>query len=249
MDNQLLELESLAAKKSFLIARINYQLNDVLQWLPSRFFSEENTEFESLSLKKQMRRLEQTRRELPAYRRRKKDRQVSDEINEYWKYYLLGLIFLGAILIFFELFYPPIVLLIPATMALLFIPITIAIAFGPIMASNIGRISYLFIRDLFSSKTIKAENKQLTQLERALAKLVDLENQLEQVSKKIFDKLESVDISMQNAEVNKVKGGFFKDSKSSPSESKNSFKYGAMFPEAPVDQVANTPLSMPSLTS
>ncbi len=111
MDNQLRELERLAAKKSFLMSRINYQFNDVLQWLPSKFSAEENIEFEPLSLKEQIQRLAQTRRELPAYKRRKKDRQGSDEINEYWKYYLLSLVFLGAIVIFFELLYPPIVLI------------------------------------------------------------------------------------------------------------------------------------------
>ncbi len=85
-------------------------------------------------------------------------------------------------------------------MALLFVPIAIAIAFGPIIASNIGRMSYSFIRDLFSSTGIKDENKQLTQLERTLDKLVDLENQLEQISKEILGKLEPVDVLMQSAE-------------------------------------------------
>lgn len=201
MDNQLRKLERLDAIKSFLMARINYQLNYVLQWLPSKFFVEESTEFEQLPLKEQIQRLKQTKQKLPAYARRKKDRQVSNEINEYWKNYLLGLVFLEAILIFIVLFYPPIILLIPPTMMLLLIPIAIAIAFGPIIASNIGRMSYLLIRDLFSSTAIKDENKQLTQLEKVLDKLVDLENQLTQATKKILDKLKPVNVSMQTNEM------------------------------------------------
>lgn len=249
MDNQLLQLEKLATQKSFLKARIDKQLNFVLQWLPSKFFSEENTKFEELSLKEQIQQLAQIRRELPAYTRRKKDRQVSDEINKYWKNYLLGLAFLGAVVIFIEFFCPPLTLLIPPTIVLLFIPIAIAVAFGPILASNIGRGTYLFIRDVFSSKAIRAENKQLTQLEKTLSKLIYLENQLEQTDKAILNKLEPVDVSMQNAEVNKVKEDFSKDSESNHSENKEKFKYGAMFPEVPANPMAETPLLMPSLTS
>lgn len=132
---------------------------------------------------------------------------------------------------------------------LLFISIAIAIAFGPILASNIGCDTYLFIRDVFSSKAIKAENKQLTQLEKALSKLIFLENQLEQTDKAILNKLEPVDVPMQNAEVNKVKEDFSKDSESNHSENKERFKYGAMFPEVPANPMADTPLFMPSLTS
>ncbi|MEN9917246.1 MAG: hypothetical protein RLY40_1178 [Pseudomonadota bacterium] len=80
MDNQLRELEKLAAKVSFLMTRIDYQLNDVCQWLPSKLVVNENTEFKQLSLKEQIIQLEQIRRKLPAYARRKKDQQVSDKI-------------------------------------------------------------------------------------------------------------------------------------------------------------------------
>ena len=249
MDNQLRELERLAAKKSFFKARINYQLNYILQWLPAKFFAKESAEFEQLPLKEQIQRLEQTRRELPAYARRKKDQQVSDKIKQYWEYYLLGLVFLSAIIIFFELFCPPIILLIPPIMVLLLIPIAIAIAFGPFIASHIGRMSYLLIRDVFSSAAIKAENKQLTQLERVLDILINLENQLEKIAKKILDKLEPVDVFMQSTEVNKIKEDLAEASKDNHSENKGSFKYGAIFQEVPINQMANTPLAMPSLTS
>lgn len=249
MDSQLRELERLARKKSFFKARINYQLNYVLQWLPDKFFAKESVEFEQLPLKVQIQRLEQTRRELPAYARRKKDQQVSDKIKQCWEYYLLGLVFLSVIIIFFELFCPPIILLIPPIAVLLLIPIGIAVAFGPLIASHIGRMSYLLIRDVFSSTAIKTENKQLTQLERVLDILVALENQLEQTVKKIIDKLESVDVSMQSTEMIKVKEDFATASKDNHPENKGNFKYGAIFQEVPVNQMANTPLSMPSLTS
>lgn len=46
----------------------------------------------------------------------------------------------------------------------------------------------------------------------------------------------------------KVKEDFATASKDNHPENKGSFKYGAIFQEVPVNQMANTPLSMPSLT-
>lgn len=250
--HQLLELEKLAEKKSGLIEKINYQLNKALNSFPNKFFSEKkDIEFQKLSLKKQIQQLQQKRQELPAFSRRKKDQQISDEINEYWKYYMLGLVLLGTIIIFIELLYPPICLLVPPTMVLLFIPIAVAIAFGPVTVSNIVRETYLFLRNLFSSTAIKAENKQLIQLEKTIDKLTGLEIQLKQITKTILSKLGLTDVLIPSAELNKAQS-FSEDSKNI-SDRDNHHQYRPLFSEVPVvpaNQPVNDVLSgIPSLTS
>lgn len=240
MDNQLRELEKLAAKVSFLMTRIDYQLNDVCQWLPSKLVVNENTEFKQLSLKEQIIQLEQIRRKLPAYARRKKDQQVSDKINECWKYYSLGLLFIGIILMLTLLLYPPITLLVTPTMALLFIPMALTVAFGPILASNIANMTYLFIRDLFSPAAVKTENKQLTQLEKAIDKLIDLENQLKHIAKAILNKLEPVDISAQSdVKLKHTEKGSL-SGESNNFGKRDNFEYKAMFQEVPANQTVNS---------
>lgn len=244
---QLLELEALAAKKSVLIARINYQLNKALQWLPSKLFSEAKNELEQLPLKEQIQKLEQKRQTLPAYRRREKDRRVSNEINEHWKFYLLGAVFGNVILILVLLVYPPLVLLAPSTMALLFIPIAIALAFGPIIVSNIMRMTYLWMRDVFSSPEIKAENEQLTQIEKTIDKLFDLEKQLQHLAKTIFNQLESMD-NLSQSDVAPEKAQSMAKGLKIDNFEKN-VKYGPLFQQVPANQAVDSSLSAnPSLT-
>ena len=242
--HQLLELEKLAAKKSVLTRNINYQLSKALQSLPNKFIDEENTQFLQLSLKEQILQLIEKFGEHPAFKRREKDQQVSDTINEYWKYYMLGIMFACMILILFELVCPvSILLLIPPTMALLFIPIGLVIAFGPITLSNIVRETYLLIRDLFSSTVIKAENKQLSQLEKAIDELIDLESQQKQIAEVISSKLEPANVLRQNTEVNKVHSSE-ELNKYSVEKKDTNFKYGDMFQKAPADHQFGTDESL-----
>lgn len=249
INKQILELEKLAAKISRLIAKINYQLNNALQWLPSKLLNEKSTEFKQVSLKKYIQRLNQKKENLPAYARKEKDEFISDEINEYWKNYMFVLIFIKGLFIFIILMYPPIALLIPFTTVLLFIPVVFIVAFGPIIMSNIMRVTYLCMRDLFSSVDIKAENKQLAQLEKVIAKLLDLENQLQQITSVILSKLEQVEVAMQTIVVSKEKESFYKASNNNFAKTK-SFKYGPMFSEIPDNQTLNNALSVtPILTS
>lgn len=79
----LIELKGLAAEKNGLSAEINFKLNNAIKCFRSEFFAQRNIEFTQLDLNKQISRLEQEKKNHPAYSRKQKDKHTWSKIFQY----------------------------------------------------------------------------------------------------------------------------------------------------------------------
>ncbi len=185
----LLELNALAAEKNYLSAKINFKLNNAIKCFPSKLFAQENADFAQLGLTDQIQRLEQQKKNHPAYSRRQKDKENWVKIFRYSA--AISCAGVGFPLAFFMM--PGLWPLISGPLFPVLVvtgPIIVLLIVGPVTVSSLLHASYLLVRDLLSSAEIKIENKQYAQLEKAITELKKLDKQQSQLEEKIESKLQ-----------------------------------------------------------
>lgn len=194
----LIELKELAAKRNYLATEIDFKLNNAIKCFPSKLFDQVKADFVIDDLKDQIQRLEQEKKNHPAYSRKQNDKENWSKIFRYSG--MASCVGLDLYLIAFIVMIggPSAIALGPIFPALVVIEAIIAlIIIGPVLLSSILHAVYLGVRDLFSSAKIKAENEQYVDLEKNIAELKKLDEQLSQLDEKINSKLqESTDANL-----------------------------------------------------
>ncbi|WP_395497045.1 hypothetical protein [Rickettsiella endosymbiont of Litargus connexus] len=229
----LIELKELAAEKNYLSTKINFKLNNLIKCFPFKLFVQGNADFMQLGLKDQLQRLEQQKKNHPTYSRKQKAEQSWNKIFQYSAITsCVGISLYAFAFIMLLMASTPISLgpLLP-----FFVTSTSMVAMliaGPVTLSKLLHGAYFWMRDLFSSAEIKAENKQYAQLEKTINELKKLEQRQSQLNVKINNKLKEFSDTLTPTIDEKGMTENLPNNLECNGENNNKFcKYGVMFPK------------------